>query len=137
MAMHGAPYVATLSPAYTSDFVSKLEKAASLREGFVYLHILSACPTGWRFPPEQSIAVSRLAVETDFFPLWEFENGEFRQTVRIPHVKPVSEFTSSLGKFRHLSHAQIESLQAWVDGQMALMQRLWESRPSQEEPGSE
>lgn len=125
MAMHDCSYVATISPAYTNDFINKLQKAKMMEQGFVYLHILSPCPTGWKFSPEKVFAIARLAVETDFFPLWEYEGGKFRQTVFIKEKKPVREFLNKIGKFNHLSNANIEDLQQWVNRKSDLLNRLF------------
>lgn len=125
MAMHNVAYVATLSPAYTKDFVSKIEKAVGVKDGFVYLHILSPCPTGWRFDPAESISIARLAVQTNFFPLWEYGKEIFHQTVPIKDVKPVTEFTGRVGKFKHLLEEEIEEMQTWVDERISLLNRLF------------
>lgn len=124
LALHDAAYVATISPAYTQDFVHKVEKAAAVESGLAYLHILSPCPTGWHFPPEDTIAIARLAVQTNFFPLWEYENGRFRQTLAVNQPKPLVDFVRRLGKFRHLSEAELADLQAWVDRKTSLLARL-------------
>lgn len=127
MAMHNVAYMATISPAYTKDFVSKLRKAASVKNGFVYLHIFSPCPTGWRFKPENTISIARLAVQTNFFPLYEYQDGRFNQTVAIRQSKPVQELIEKLGKFQHLEPNIINDLQQWVDDKMNLLQKLWSS----------
>lgn len=54
MAMQDAAYVATLCPAYMEDFMTKMEKAKSIKDGMVYLHILNACPTGWGTSPKRA-----------------------------------------------------------------------------------
>ena len=49
IAEHGCAYAATANPAYMKDFKDKLKKAVdATKHGFAYLHVLSACPTGWR-----------------------------------------------------------------------------------------
>ncbi|MFC1906210.1 4Fe-4S dicluster domain-containing protein [Chloroflexota bacterium] len=46
MAMHFPKYVATVSLAYLEDYTQKILKAKeAVKNGFVYLHILSPCPT--------------------------------------------------------------------------------------------
>ncbi|MFH1652087.1 MAG: 4Fe-4S dicluster domain-containing protein, partial [Chloroflexota bacterium] len=77
MLMHGIPYVATATVGYMEDFVHKLKKAQeAARTGTAYLHLYTPCPTGWRTPVDMGVELSRLAVETNHFPLWEAENGE-------------------------------------------------------------
>jgi len=125
MAMHNVAYMATVSPAYTQDFISKLKKAASVKNGLVYLHIFSPCPTGWRFNPANTISIARLAVQTNFFPLYEYHGGRFNQTVAIKQSKPVKELIGQLGKFQHLEPTAINDMQQWVDDRMTLLQKLW------------
>ena len=127
MAMHNPSYVATVSPGYPKDFVGKIEKAASVRKGFVYLHIFSPCPTGWRFSPERTFQIARLGVQTNFFPLWEYENGRFKQSLPVRNPKPVKEYMKNLGKFSHLTEKQINEIQQWVDWKNDVLQCLFSS----------
>jgi pyruvate/2-oxoacid:ferredoxin oxidoreductase beta subunit len=86
MSMHDIPYVATATLSHLEDYAKKLVKAkAKAREGFVYLHVFCPCAVGWRIPVDSSIQVCRDAVRTDYFPLWEMEEGVCRIThpVRI------------------------------------------------------
>jgi pyruvate ferredoxin oxidoreductase beta subunit/phenylglyoxylate dehydrogenase beta subunit len=125
MAMHDVAYVATISPAYTQDFVRKLERALdAVKNGFVYLHIFSPCPTGWRFDGKDSIGIARLAVQTGYFPLWEYENGQYRQTVEVDGPEPVAKLVRQMGKFKHLNEAEIADLQGWVESRTDLLRRL-------------
>ena len=110
MAAHGIPYVATASAAYIPDLTRKIKKALSIK-GCKYVHIYSPCPTGHRYPPEKAIEVSRLAVQSGMWPLYEVENGAYRISVRPKELKPVSEYLGAQGRFRHLTEDQLEMLQ--------------------------
>lgn len=68
-----------------------------MKDGLVYIHLLSPCPTGWRFPSEKGIEIGRFAVETNFFPLWEMVRGAYRFTVGIKEPKPIEEFLKKWG----------------------------------------
>ncbi|MFC1905999.1 thiamine pyrophosphate-dependent enzyme [Chloroflexota bacterium] len=125
MAMHGIAYTATLSIAHLDDFAQKVKKAkAAVKEGFVYLHILAPCPTGWRARPEDCIEMARLAVDTNFFPLWEAERGTFRFTHLPKSISPITEFTDLQGRFRHLTKQQLDELQAIVNKKFATISAL-------------
>jgi pyruvate/2-oxoacid:ferredoxin oxidoreductase beta subunit len=103
-AAHCIPYAATATIAYVADYQKKVRKALDA-QGPSLIHVLATCPTGWRFPPEKMIEVSRLAVQTGIFPLWEVENGEMenlRITKKIPKRKPVEEYLKVQGRFKHL-----------------------------------
>ena len=117
MAAHRIPYVATLalgSVPLLKDFRAKVTRAAEL-QGFRFLHVLGACPPGWRYPTAQSTEVTRLAVESRYFPLVECDHGAWRITYQPKHPKPVSEFLQTQGRFGHLTPAQIETIQSHVD----------------------
>ncbi len=76
VAAHGIPYVATASPAFPTDLMNKVKKAAMM-PGPAYIHIYSPCPTGWRATPDSSIELARLAVLSRVFPLYEVINGKW------------------------------------------------------------
>jgi phenylglyoxylate dehydrogenase beta subunit len=124
MVMHGAPYVATASTAFLEDYAQKLKKAMSVKDGVSYIHLFSPCPTGWRFPPEKTIEVSRLAVETNFFPLWEYERGKFRFTHSVENPKPVKEYLQLVGKYSHLDRDQLKKFKRMVEERLELLKRL-------------
>jgi pyruvate/2-oxoacid:ferredoxin oxidoreductase beta subunit len=126
MAAHGIPYVATVavgSVPMLRDLRAKVTRAAEVR-GFRFLHALSGCPPGWRYPTSQSTEVVRLAVESRYFPLVECDHGEWRITFRPKHPVPVAAFLETQGRFAHLSPAQIDSIQAHVDERWAALSAL-------------
>ncbi len=109
---HNIPYVATASPSYPFDLMEKVKKAAEVN-GPAYVHVLSVCPTGWRTPTSQSVAMGKLAVQTGIFPLYEVENGKYKLNVD-KELKPVAEYLKKQGRFRHLSDEEIEKILARV-----------------------
>ncbi len=114
MAAHRIPYTATASVAYPEDLVHKLQKAAAIR-GPKFIHILSPCPPGWKSEPAETVKVSRLAVQSCVFPLYEVENGRtYRVTVQ-PRQVPVIEYLRRQGRFNHLTPVQIDEIQHSVD----------------------
>jgi len=124
MAFHGIPYAATATVSYLEDYVQKLTKAKELKKGMAYIHLLSPCPVGWRAPVDSAIEMSRMAVETNYFPLWECANGKFRLTYRVENRKPIPEFTRLMGRFSHLKEEELQELQKMVDNRFALIQGL-------------
>jgi len=113
-AAHNIPYVATASPSYPFDLMSKVIKGAAT-QGPAYIHILSVCPIGWRCPPDLTVRIGRLAVETGIFPLYEIENGEYKLRVNLPKLKPVQDYMKLQGRFRHLSEETVKEIQHRVD----------------------
>ncbi len=112
-AAHDIPYVATACPSYPLDLIGKVKKGARIK-GPAYIHILSACPTGWRLPPELAIKVGRLAVETGVFPLYEVENGRYRLSIDTGKLRPVEDYLKIQGRFRHLDEGMKEKIQERV-----------------------
>jgi pyruvate/2-oxoacid:ferredoxin oxidoreductase beta subunit len=115
MAMHGVPYVATANPSFVPDYLSKLRRAKEIKDGLVYIHLFSGCPTGWKFPTENTVEVGRLATETGIFPLWECDHGKFRITYSPRKRLPVSAYTRTMDKYAHLSQEELDELQRMVD----------------------
>ncbi len=113
MAAHGIPYVAQASISHWKDLTSKAEKAFAV-EGPAFLNVFAPCPRGWRIPSSQSVEIAKLAVQTGFWPLYEVEDGVFRQTVKVHNRKPVAEFLKPQGRFKHLFAAGNEALLAEV-----------------------
>lgn len=129
MAMHDIPYVATATLSHLEDYAKKLQKAKEKsKEGFVYLHVFCPCLVGWKIPMDSSIQVCRAAVRTNYFPLWEKENGKFRITQPVAKPKPVEELTKLIGKFKHLDADKIDVIQEQVNRRYAILQALCEAK---------
>lgn len=124
MAMHDVAYLATASPGYLSDLVTKVQRAMAVQEGLAYIHVLNPCVNGWGFPAELSLEVARLSVQTGFFPLYEVANGKFRLSRNIGKSLPLREFVGKLRKFSHLGEEEIAAMQAMVDRRWAMVKAL-------------
>ncbi|MBN1692353.1 MAG: hypothetical protein JW845_02235 [Dehalococcoidales bacterium] len=125
MLMHKPTYMATATVSHLEDFIKKLQKAKEKsKEGFVYLHLFSPCPVGWRIDSSKVIEVCREAVRTNYFPLWEAENGKPRITVNVANPKPILEFTKLMRKYSHLKEDGLAELQKQVDERYALLKTL-------------
>jgi phenylglyoxylate dehydrogenase beta subunit len=124
MADHEIPYVATATIGYPEDYIRKLQKAMAVTEGMSYIHLLSPCHTGWKTETNMAVDLSRLAVETNYFPLWECEEGKFRFTHQVKKARPVEEFLKPMGRFKHLSREDVEEFQDIVDRRLARVKAL-------------
>jgi len=120
MAAHRIPYIATACPSYPLDFIKKLRKAKEIR-GTKFIHLLSPCPTGWRYDTSKTVEIGRLAVQTGMWTLFEIEYGKFRlnspssRLVDKTRRKPVREYLKLQGRFRNLTEEGIEKIQEWID----------------------
>jgi pyruvate ferredoxin oxidoreductase beta subunit len=119
---HDVPYAAQACVSHWKDLDKKVTRALEV-EGPTFLNILAPCPPGWRFPGELGIEVARLAVETCFWPLYEYDHGVRKVNVKPKEKKPLTEWTKMQGRFRHLHREEnkelLEKAQKEVD-------RRWE-----------
>jgi pyruvate ferredoxin oxidoreductase beta subunit len=129
MVAHDMPYVATASPYYWKDLITKARKGIEVN-GPAFLHVFAPCPRGWRSDPSKSIELSRLAVETCVFPLWEAVNGEYQlsapskvMALAPQKKKPVREYLQVQGRFRHLFTPQNEKM---IDDIQRLTDEKWQ-----------
>ena len=114
MADHRIPYAATATIAYPEDLLRKMEKAKRIR-GTRFIHLLSPCSPGWRIPSELTIKISRLAVRSRIFPLYEIENGRSYNIQEESRTIPVKEYLKLQGRFSHLTDQEIEKIQEMAD----------------------
>jgi len=129
MAMHRIPFAATATLSHLEDFAKKLLKAKEKKnEGLAYIHVFCPCPTGWGVPTNLSIELCRSAVRTNYFPLWEAEEGMFRLTHEVKKPKPISEYTKLINKFSHLREDELERIQEEVNSEYDFLHYLTEYR---------
>lgn len=116
MAAHGIPYAATATVAFPDDMDMKLKKAKEI-SGFRFIHILSPCPPGWGTESSDTIHLSRLAVFTGFFPLYEIINGvNWNITYPLEEKRtPLKEYLECQRRFKQMDEQRIQVLQEEVD----------------------
>jgi pyruvate ferredoxin oxidoreductase beta subunit/2-oxoisovalerate ferredoxin oxidoreductase beta subunit len=120
LAAHRIPYAAAASIAFPEDMVNKFQKAKEKKGGSRFLHVLAACPPGWKVPSELSVKVSRLAVQTNVFPLYEVEDG-ITYTLNYTGERKVKDYLELQGRFKHLTEADINRIQHQVDADWELL----------------
>jgi pyruvate ferredoxin oxidoreductase beta subunit len=118
MIAHNIPYIAQASSHNWRDFMSKVQKAMSIK-GPKFINILAPCFRGWRFKMEDGIEMARLAVETCFWPLFEVENDKWKVNYKPKEKLPLTEWLKDQGRFKHLFKEEnkhiIDELQAETD----------------------
>jgi len=100
-----------------------VEKALQF-DGPAFIASLSPCVRYWRMDESKSVDITKLAVQTKYWPLYEVERGVYRVTRKPTSFKPVAEFVKAQGRFRLLlqrpdAEQIISELQNYVD-------RRWE-----------
>ncbi len=131
-AAHNIPYVATACPGYPFDLMNKARRAADT-PGPAYLHILSPCPTGWKMDTRYAVQISKLAVDTRAFPLYEVVNGDYKLAKHKKNAPPVEEYLKKQGRFKHLSVSQVEEIQKQVSSDFHELERLTEMAQSSDD----
>ena len=115
MAAHGIPYVATAAVSHAEDLAEKVRRAKDI-SGMRYLHVITPCPLAWRYEPEETVEISRLAVESGLWMLYEVVQGARRITY-VPKKPrpPVRDYFRRQGRFEALGDEEVERLQRQVD----------------------
>ncbi len=120
VAAHNIPYVAQGSVSHWNDLITKAEKAFNA-DGPAFLNVISLCHRGWRFPQKDTVKVSKLAVDTCVWPLYEIANGRLKINYKPKTKLPVSEWLKVQGRFSHLKKAEFahitEEIQREVDSE--------------------
>jgi pyruvate ferredoxin oxidoreductase beta subunit len=107
----------------------KARKALAV-DGPSFLTVFSPCTNNWKFPTSQYVAIAKLATETNFWPLYEIENGKYKLNWEPKTLKPVTEFLKTQGRFKHLflpkNKLVLEKIQKIVNAEFARIARLCE-----------
>jgi pyruvate ferredoxin oxidoreductase beta subunit len=128
---HRVPYAATASIAYILDMANKIKTALEYtEEGPTFLHIFAPCVPGWRYPENKTVEIARLAVETGYFPLYEWDHGKLKlNPPSNNHLdkskrKPLKEYLKLQGRFAHLTDEEIAELEKELDTYWEYLSKL-------------
>jgi pyruvate ferredoxin oxidoreductase beta subunit len=124
---HNIPYVAQTTPYHWKDLAMKVEKALAV-DGPAFINILMPCTPGWHFDPAIGIDLAREAVECNYWPLFEVENGKYTINKKPKDTMPIAEWMKKQGRFKHLfkpgNEHVLEFSQKWVDDEWAKLLKL-------------
>ena len=119
MVAHNVPYVAQTT--FIGNFKDISEKAhkAIYTPGPAFLNVMAPCPRGWRYPSEKLMEVTKAAVETCVWPLYEVVEGKYTLSYKPKNKLPVTEYLKMQGRFAHMfkpgNEWMIEEMQKEVD----------------------
>lgn len=120
IAAHDIPYAAQASIANYPDLTMKAEKAFNIK-GPAFLNILSPCVLFWKIDTGMAYHISKLAMDTRFWPLFEVENGNWKLNYKPQKYTPVIKFLKPQGRFKHLLKPEnkhmIKEIQKHVDSE--------------------
>jgi pyruvate ferredoxin oxidoreductase beta subunit/2-oxoisovalerate ferredoxin oxidoreductase beta subunit len=112
---HNPAYVATATIAYPDDFYMKIEKALKLR-GFRFIHLLCACPPGWKIDSQDSLRICRYAVDSDMFPLLESrDNRKLYRTFKPEKPISLEEYFKLQKRFSNVSKEDLETIEKQLE----------------------
>ncbi|WEU40970.1 MAG: 3-methyl-2-oxobutanoate dehydrogenase subunit beta [Candidatus Odinarchaeum yellowstonii] len=113
-------YLATGVSGYPIDLHNKVLKAKKYR-GFRFIHILTPCPPGWRFDSKYTVTISKLAVDTGMWPLFEVIESKFNLTgpslklLNPKNRKSVEAYLALQGRFSKLTKEEVNCIQKFID----------------------
>lgn len=127
---HGIRYLAQANVANLADLKKKAKKAFETK-GPSFLLVFSPCTNNWKFPTSEYVRIAKLATETNFWPLYEIENGKYTINTSPTDPKPVSEFLKTQGRFKHLfsekNKSHLDEIQKMVNEEFARITNLAEN----------
>ena len=121
-AAHDPAFLATASAAEPADLARKVARAMELRGPKLFI-FHAPCPTGWHFPPRETVEIGALAVKTGIWPLKLRVEGRVEHT-RKPQKKgvrpPVDAYLKRQKRFAHLfeprrNQTVLDEIQRQVD----------------------
>lgn len=126
MAGHHIPYVAQSAPIGNLKDLFERSRKAIYTHGAAFLNVFAPCPRGWRYEMQDLMKITKLAVDTCIWPMYEVENGKFNITYTPKNKLPVEDFLKIQGRFAHMfkpgNEWMIEQFQRDVDTKWETLQ---------------
>ena len=123
---HHINYVAQSSISNFADLTRKAKRAMEV-EGPSFINLISPCQRSWGYDPAQTVRIAELAVQTNFWPLYEVDHGKFTLNYEPKDRKPMLEWFKSQKRFKHLLKPENEGLvreiQEHVDKEFARIKK--------------
>lgn len=131
MVAHNIPYVAQTTPFHWRDLAAKVRKALDA-DGPAFINIIMPCTVGWHFEMQLGMEMAKNAVESNFWPLFEVEKGEWKLNYQPKERLPIVEWIKPQGRFKHLfkpgNEAILEEIQRKIDADWAKLLKMTEGR---------
>lgn len=128
---HHIKYAATANVGFIEDFQAKVKKAFAT-PGPSFILVFSPCPNQWVHAPHKTIEIAKLGTETNFWPLYEIIDGEYKLNYEPKKRVEIEQFLISQGRFRHIFKSKdknklIRDIQGRVDREWERVRDLVET----------
>ncbi|MCK5491058.1 MAG: pyruvate ferredoxin oxidoreductase [Candidatus Pacebacteria bacterium] len=123
---HHINYVAQASISNFADLTRKAKRAMEI-EGPSFINLLSPCQRSWGFDPSKTIRICELAVQSNYWPLYEVDHGKFTLNYTPKERTPILEWFKSQKRFKHLlkpeNEGLVQEIQEHYDNEFARIQK--------------
>jgi hypothetical protein len=106
MVAHNMKYIAQASLSNIQDIIMKLEKGYKSTDYTAsFINVFSPCIPGWGIHDGDSVMLSKIAVDTCFWPIYEVEDGVYKLNYNPEESGkklPIIEFLKLQARFKHL-----------------------------------
>src|SRR5680860_155608 len=123
---HHIDYVAQSSISNFVDLTRKVKKAMEVK-GPSFINLISPCQRSWGFDPSLTVKIANLAVQANYWPLYEVDHGKFILNYTPKERKPITEWLKSKKRFKHLfqkgNEGLIQEIQEHIDSEFARIQK--------------
>jgi pyruvate ferredoxin oxidoreductase beta subunit len=127
---HHINYVAQGSISNFVDLTRKVKRALEV-EGPSFINLISPCQRSWGYDPSLTVKIADLAVQTNFWPLYEADHGKFILNYEPKEKKPILEWLKSQKRFKHLLKPEneklVQEIQEHIDKEFARIKKRAES----------
>lgn len=124
---HGVKYLAQANVAYLADLKMKARKCFET-DGPSFLLVMQPCTNNWKYPTSEYVHYGKMATETNYWPLYEIEDGKYVINYVPKEKRPIEDFLKGQGRFKHLFTLEnkhvIEEMQKIADEDWAKLQKL-------------
>lgn len=123
---HNIGYVAQASISHFADLSEKVKKALAT-PGPSFINVMSPCQRSWGFDPAKTVEIAKLAVEANFWPLYEVDQGKFKLNYEPKERLVATEWFKLQKRFKNLlapEHTDlVAEIQQEIDDNFANLQK--------------
>jgi pyruvate ferredoxin oxidoreductase beta subunit len=123
---HHINYVAQSSISHYADLTEKVKKAMAV-EGPSFINLISPCQRSWGFDPAKTVQLAKMAVETNYWPLYEIDHEKFILNYEPKEKVPIVEWFKMQKRFSHLLAPEnawlLAEIQKETDDRFSKLQR--------------